>query len=284
MNDNPWFKFYPGDWRNNSALQGCSLAARGLWHELLCVMRGCPREGVLEVAGKPMPIARIAQFVAATVEEVSGLLLELEAAGVAKRIDGVLVSRRMIRYAQRRDDGREAVGRRWNGRGGTENATPNRVGLIGKTHRSSGSGSSESDSGVRRASPAKKAVSEPAPLPFASPAFAELWNHWRHHRVELKKPLTSETEAGQLKRLAKEGERQASIRVSRSIDNGWQGLWFPDDPPTLPDHTPARPNGTAYPDRVAREARAAEEVRISRELAQRNGHHKPVIDTTTNTR
>ena len=34
----PWIKFYPRDWRGDQALRVVSLAARGLWIEMLSIM------------------------------------------------------------------------------------------------------------------------------------------------------------------------------------------------------------------------------------------------------
>lgn len=107
MNDNPWIKLYPGDWRNNLALQSCSLAARGLWVEMLCIMRGAPREGYLTANCKPISIERLAALVSAEAPEIVRLVAELEAAGVAKRIDDCIVSKRMIRWSKKVADGHE---------------------------------------------------------------------------------------------------------------------------------------------------------------------------------
>lgn len=82
-------------------------------------------------------------------------------------------------------------------------------------------------------SPLLSGSAEGGGLPFASEPFAALWGRWREHRAQLKKPLTKEQERSQLKKLAKEGEAEATARIERSIANGWQGLWFPGDPPTL---------------------------------------------------
>ena len=139
VNDNPWIKFYPGDWRNNLALQGCSLAARGLWVELLALMRGCPREGLLTTNCKPMTTARIAALVNAEEAEIVRLLAELEAAKVVKRIDGCIASTRMMRWAQKASDGEKSASKRWN-------ATPNGSDPLGSLHGSDGSGSESFDS------------------------------------------------------------------------------------------------------------------------------------------
>ena len=47
-----WFKFYPSDWRADPALRMCSIAARGLWMEMLCVMHEATPRGSLLINGK----------------------------------------------------------------------------------------------------------------------------------------------------------------------------------------------------------------------------------------
>ena len=109
----PWLKFFPTDWRADPALRMCSLAARGLWIEMLCLMHEARPHGSLLVNGKPVTVAGLASLVGGGVAEVEGFLAELEEAGVFSRdADGALYSRRM-----RRDEERAAVNR-VNGRAG----------------------------------------------------------------------------------------------------------------------------------------------------------------------
>ena len=108
----PWLKFFPTDWRADPALRMCSLAARGLWIEMLCLMHEARPHGSLLVNGKPVTAAQLAISSAAGSRR-SRVLAELEEAGVFSRdADGALYSRRM-----RRDEERAAVNR-VNGRAG----------------------------------------------------------------------------------------------------------------------------------------------------------------------
>ena len=94
----PAFQFYPADWRRDAALQSCSVAARGLWIELICVMHDCEPYGVLAVNGKAMSCAQVARLVGEQERVVARLLAELEDAGVCSRDEqGRLFSRRMIK-------------------------------------------------------------------------------------------------------------------------------------------------------------------------------------------
>lgn len=92
----PWLKFYPSDWRADPALRMCSIAARGLWMEMLCVMHEAEPRGTLRVNGKALSDRQLGAL--AGCADVSGLLSELEEAGVFSRDeDGTVFSRRMMR-------------------------------------------------------------------------------------------------------------------------------------------------------------------------------------------
>lgn len=94
----PAFQFYPADWRRDAALQSCSVSARGLWIELMCVMHDCDPYGVLSVNGKAMSTAQLARLVGEQEKVVVRLLAELEDAGVCSRDEeGRLFSRRMVK-------------------------------------------------------------------------------------------------------------------------------------------------------------------------------------------
>lgn len=106
MSDRPWFKFYPGDWRADEALRLCSLAARGLWLECMCVMHKAEPYGHLLVRGLSPSPSQLAALVGATPDQIEALLQELEWAGVFSRTrEGVIYSRRMTADERKRRDG-----------------------------------------------------------------------------------------------------------------------------------------------------------------------------------
>jgi len=93
----PAFQFYPADWRKDMALQSCSVAARGLWIDMMCIAHECEPYGHLTVNGRPMTAAQIGRHTGLTERECAKLLGELDAAGVFSRTDeGVIYSRRMV--------------------------------------------------------------------------------------------------------------------------------------------------------------------------------------------
>lgn len=94
----PWMKFYPADWRADPALRMCSLAARGLWMEMLSIMHQAEPRGSLLVNGNTIGTKQLASLCGATPRETFLLVAELEAAGVFSRAeDGTIFSRRMKR-------------------------------------------------------------------------------------------------------------------------------------------------------------------------------------------
>ena len=58
----PWFKFYPSDWRADQALRSCSVAARGLWIECMCIMHEADPYGHLVVNGRPVTDTLLARL------------------------------------------------------------------------------------------------------------------------------------------------------------------------------------------------------------------------------
>lgn len=92
----PWLKFYPSDWRADPALRMCSIAARGLWMEMLCIMHEATPRGSLRINGRAVTDKQIATL--AGIHDAASLLVEMEEAGVFSREeDGTIYSRRMMR-------------------------------------------------------------------------------------------------------------------------------------------------------------------------------------------
>lgn len=109
----PWMKFYPSDWRADPMLRLCSMAARGLWVEMLCIMHEATPYGTLLVNGRRLDKKQLAALVGIPERDCTALLLELEGGGVFSREeDGTIFSRRMRRDAEK------ALKDKENGKGG----------------------------------------------------------------------------------------------------------------------------------------------------------------------
>ena len=95
----PFIKFFPSDWMSDPKLRLCSIAARGLWVDMLCMMHAnTSRRGFLEKsAGNSVSQSELARACGLRTSEAAKLLAELEAAGVfSKDEGGVIYSRRMV--------------------------------------------------------------------------------------------------------------------------------------------------------------------------------------------
>lgn len=98
----PWMKFYPTDWRSDPALRMCSMAARGLWIEMIALMHEATPYGHLLVSGRSPTDAQLAVLVGAPSDQVPEMIGELESAGVFSRTrEGVIYSRKMTRTAKK---------------------------------------------------------------------------------------------------------------------------------------------------------------------------------------
>lgn len=173
----PSFQFYPADWRKDMALQSCSVAARGLWMDLLCIAHECEPYGHLVVNGKPMNAAQIGRHTGLTQRECERLLSELHESGVSSTtVDGIIFSRRMVRdedLRNRRAEGGQAgaehgiKGGKFGGKGGRPK-TPRGVSEPPlKPAPSSSASSSSSDE-----------LSKPSASHPSVEGFAEFWLAW----------------------------------------------------------------------------------------------------------
>jgi hypothetical protein len=94
----PSFQFYAGDWQRDAALRACSVAARGLWIEMMCIMHQAEPYGYLVLNGKAIDHAQLGRMIGASAREVKRSIDELDAAGVfSKDAEGRIYSRRMVR-------------------------------------------------------------------------------------------------------------------------------------------------------------------------------------------
>jgi hypothetical protein len=94
----PYMKFYCSDWRGDPRLRMCSLAARGLWIDLMSYAHEGDPYGHVTIDGKVPDLAGIAALVARPLKEVKAAIAELEERNVFSRADnGAVYSRRMVR-------------------------------------------------------------------------------------------------------------------------------------------------------------------------------------------
>lgn len=155
----PAFQFYPDKWQSDKDLRRCSIAARGLWIEMCCVMHTCAPYGHLtDNDGSPMPDKDVAQLCAVDLRTYRALLDELQRKGVPSRTaTGVLFSRRMVR------DEKVRIARAEGGKDGAE------FGMLGKEHGKKGGRPRKAEGGGVTGD--QKPPFKPAPVvAFASPS------------------------------------------------------------------------------------------------------------------
>lgn len=98
MKKGPWVKWYWTDWRGDPKLRMCSIAARGLWAEMLALMQEAVPYGHLLISGRAPTDMQLGVLAGVPEDQVTPLLGELETHGVFSRTRaGVIYSRRMVR-------------------------------------------------------------------------------------------------------------------------------------------------------------------------------------------
>lgn len=99
----PAFQFYPGDWLRSTDLRSCSVGARGLWIDMICLMHEGIPYGYLKAGDKVILPNNLARMVGATLKAVESWLIELKDSGVYSiDLDGCIFSRRMVKDEQTR--------------------------------------------------------------------------------------------------------------------------------------------------------------------------------------
>lgn len=125
-NGHRWLKFWPQDWQGDDALRQCSLPARALWMELLCIAHKAMQRGAVLINGQQPTAKKIAVSAACTEREVTKYLAELEREGVFSRDpDGTIYSRRMRKDLEASEAGRGHASKRWGEGNGATTDPPN---------------------------------------------------------------------------------------------------------------------------------------------------------------
>ena len=136
MNGSPAFLFYPGDHLRDPQVRRCSLAARGLWIDLVCLAHFNEPYGELSHDGKPWTVIEIENAIGGQKRQLRAALAELEAKGVVSRnADGALFSRRMVADAERRAGGAERSRKHRKGKAGKADQADDRDAPVTDTQR-----------------------------------------------------------------------------------------------------------------------------------------------------
>lgn len=92
------------DWFSSFDVRACSLAARGLWMDMLGIMARAEIMGTFTINGKQIDNTTLARLVGITEADIEIPLAELEENRVFSRLpDGTIINRRMFNDSQRKE-------------------------------------------------------------------------------------------------------------------------------------------------------------------------------------
>jgi hypothetical protein len=96
----PYIKFWVRDWQSDTELRMCSLEARGLWIDLLCIMHTAKRRGYLESPqGAPLNDDMLCRLIGTLKDDLyrsKNELLELGVVSIEEET-GIMYCRRMVK-------------------------------------------------------------------------------------------------------------------------------------------------------------------------------------------
>jgi hypothetical protein len=114
----PSFQFYPSDWRTDPGLRLCSVGARGLWIEMICLMHEGEPYGHLTAFGEPLSNEDLSRLAGEPIKQIEAWLKELFSKKVYTiSAEGAIFSRRMLRDETQRE-ARATVGKDNGAKGG----------------------------------------------------------------------------------------------------------------------------------------------------------------------
>jgi hypothetical protein len=228
----PWFKFFPTDWRSDPKLRMCSIAARGLWIEMIALMHEAIPYGHMVVSGISPTDTQLAVLTGAPSEQIPELIGELEQAGVFSRTkEGVIYSRKMTRVAKK-----AAVARKNGKNGGNPSlrkikeisASVNQTSTnMVKPHMPEARNQREKEE-PDGSSKKKPDENEKSPREWLATVLgAKHADAVLDHRRRLRKPLSpraAELLAGKLARAQSESGLTPDQAADLMIERGWQGF------------------------------------------------------------
>ena len=225
----PAFQFYPGDWLRSTDLRSCSVGARGLWIDMICLMHEGAPYGYLRVGSKDILPPILANMVGASLAEVEEWLKELENSAVFSRKpvgNGCIYSRRMVNDEKIRES---------RAKGGIKSLdNPNvprpKISLGPSLDPSPASAVASSSAGSSSSSISKKSnkgngKTKLFDLPDWIPR--EQWNAWidaRKSRRNAPNEFAKRLAVAKLANLHEQGYSPAAV-LAQSAFNGWAGLF-----------------------------------------------------------
>jgi len=254
----PWFKFFPGDWIREPKLRRCSLAAQGVWINLICLSYECEEVGVFSTAGQPWPDRDVAAAVGGDIAEILRAIDELIAKRVLERSKGgSLMCPRVVRDEEFRRKC-SVAGKKGGGNPSLKSTSkgsskasvkeplkaPSDSDSVSEFRDSSIDSNSEEkpQSGAPPGCADGPAFSHvprtgrltfdrrmmPVPTSHVGEPFEPAWNRWLNYRIEMGTVTTEDTARGCLVALCKLSPADAAEVIRRTIEEkGWTTLDLP---------------------------------------------------------
>jgi len=242
----PYIKFFTRDWLNEKCLRFCSLEARGLWTDIICIMADSDEYGYLIHDGRPMKEEEIAKLISTDKDTLKAPLKELKDRKVYS-IDerGCIYSRRMVSDEQKRSKASES---------GKRGGNPALLYSIPSLNLKS------EDITIQNPEPTLGLTTTLKGLVDKSEEFLGKWESFVEHRKQMGHPLTKKAAEYILGDCDKWGPEKAIEALKNSIENGWRGVF-----------EPKQESGVRYAGQKSFQERETERKRRLREVAAQCG-------------
>jgi hypothetical protein len=213
----PFFQFYPADYKRDTC--ALSLAAKGGWTDVMCMLHGAQNRGTLT-----LPLIGWARVMGASVDQADTVISELDVMHIAdvKREgngDVTISSRRMLREHITKEQTRLRVERH------RRNTACNGIGNDDVTDKKAETRRQKTEEEKKTRAPEAPLL---VPVGLNTPEFLAAWADWKKHRSEIRAPLKPTSEKTMLEQMERMGVSRAIAAIKWTVFKGWRGLREPD--------------------------------------------------------
>lgn len=225
----PHMPLYYKDWLSDANLCRCTLQAKGLWIDLLCLMWDCEERGKLASGGTPWTAEDISIAIRGPDAVITNALAELVAKNVIRQDDkGCYYNSRMVKDEEIRKVRAES-----GSKGGSKTQANTKAKSKAKPKQNPANANATAIA-IDNATKEKKKK-----LDFS--ITADLKKHqtkideWWEYRAAIKKPPKAQATITKMHNVMKQLGDDLPASVDHSIANGWTGLFLRDEKPGMFD-------------------------------------------------